>query len=323
VAQTQIALSVIPSPLTRPVLEGKVAVPGASAQTQAARSVNTNSMEMLDLKYDVAEMSLATFTKAREMGIPLVALPIFPGRRFMQAGVIVRSDSDVHDLAQLRGRKVGLPQFWMTSSVWHRLVLNQAHGVPQHEVNWVTTAPERMGTLGLPAEARQDSSGRSARELLLAGEVDAVMGPGLGEGGRGEAESGSSKGVRPAFDDPNGAQRAYYEKTGVFPIVHLIVMKEELARQDPELVESLCDTFLQAKEMGLPEMLDNPASRPLADLDRGQTQSLFGDDPWPYGVAANRKVLDLFLGDVRQQGLVDRTMVVEELFASDLPTRYQ
>jgi 4,5-dihydroxyphthalate decarboxylase len=298
-------------------------VAGASVQAQAARSVNTNSMEMLDLKYDVAEMSLATFTKAREMGIPLVALPIFPGRRFMQSGVIVSAASHIHDLDELRGRKVGLPQFWMTSSVWHRLVLNQAHGVAQHEVNWVTTAPERMGTLGLPAEARQDTSGRSARELLLAGEVDAVMGPGLGEGGgRGEGDASSSAGVRPAFDDPNAAQRAYYEKTGVFPIVHLIVMKEELARQDPELVESLCDTFQHAKEEGLPEMLDNPASRPLADLDRRQTQSLFGDDPWPYGVTANRKVLELFLGDVRQQGLVDRAMAVEELFASDLPTRF-
>jgi 4,5-dihydroxyphthalate decarboxylase len=314
-----LSLSLIASPLTRPVLDGKVGVEGATVKAQAARSVNTNSMEMLDLKYDVAEMSLATFTKAREMGIPLVALPIFPGRRFMQGGVVVNVSSNIHDLDELRGRTVGLPQFWMTSSVWHRLVLNQAYGVPQHEVNWVTTAPERMGTLGLPPEARQDTSGRSARELLQAGEVDAVMGPGLGEGGRGEGEPSSSAGLRTPFADPNGAQRAYYEKTGIFPIVHLIVMKEALARQDPELVESLCNSFQQAKQIGLPEMLENPATRPLSGLDQRETQSLFGEDPWPYGVAANRKVLELFLGDVRQQGLIDRDMAVDELFASDLP----
>jgi 4,5-dihydroxyphthalate decarboxylase len=314
-AQSDLSVSLIASALTRPVLDGQVPVAGATLRTQAARSVNTNSMEMLDLKYDVAEMSLATFTHMREQGLPLVALPIFPGRRFMQAGVTLNANAGIHDLAELKGRNVGLPQFWMTSSVWHRLVLRQAHGVAQDEVNWVTTAPERMGTLGLPANARQDTSGRSARELLLAGEVDAVLA--AGEGGRDEGEAKREERIVPAFPDPVQAQRDYYQRTGVYPIVHLVVMKEQLANQDPELVESLCDAFQQAKAQGLEGMLEQ--SRPIPALDRSETQRLFGEDPWPYGIAANRKVLELFLGDVRQQGLIKRDMAVEQLFASNLP----
>ncbi len=320
-AETELMASLIQSPLTQPVLSGQIPVEGASIRAQAARSVNTNSMEMLDLTYDVAEMSLATFTKAREQGIPLVALPIFPGRRFMQSGVTLNASAGIHDMAELRGRRVGLPQFWMTSSVWHRLVLHQAHGVSQHEVNWVTTAPERMGSLGLPPEARQDTSARSARELLLAGEVDAVMAAGAGEGGRGEGEAKADPRVVPAFPDAAAAHRSYYQQTGIFPIVHLIVMKEELAKRDPELVESLCDAFQRSKDAGLEAMLQT--SPPISGMSRDETQRLFGDDPWPYGIAANRNVLDLFLGDVREQGLTGRPMAVEELFAASLPASFR
>src|SRR5438132_585657 len=129
---TELNVSLIKSPLTEPIIGGQVKVKGAEVNAKAAPSVNTNSLEMLDYKYDVAEMSLATFTKARELGIELIALPIFPGRRFMQPGVLANKAAGIKDPSDLRGKRVGLPQFWMTSSVWHRLILHQTYGVAQN-----------------------------------------------------------------------------------------------------------------------------------------------------------------------------------------------
>ncbi len=314
-ANPEITLSLIPSPLTSPVLSGEAAITGATVHPNQASSVNTNSREMLDLKYDVGEMSLATLTRARQEGIPLVALPIFTGRRFLQNAVTLAQGVQIDSLADLRGKRVGLPQFWMTSSVWHRLVLHREYGVAQNEVRWVTTARERLGSLTLPPEARLDESGRSERELLAAGEIDAAMGAGVvreGVGGGGDQP-------RRAFPDPVAAQRDYFVKTGVFPIMHLVVMKEELANAHPWLVESLAGAFGAAKKANLAAALDTPSFRPIPGLSVEETTALFGADPWRYGIAANRLVLETFLADAREQGLIDRPMAPEELFARPLP----
>jgi len=322
-AGVELHMSIIESPLTRPIIEGRAEVEGARVDAHAALSVNTNSMEMLDLKFDVAEMSLATFTKAREQGVPLVALPLFTGRRFLHSGVSVASGSAIRDPADLRGHRVGLPQFWMTSSVWHRLILRQVYGVAQNEVHWVTTARERMGSLGLPPEAKLDASGRNAQALLLAGEVDAVMAAGGAGAARGEGGGEPDDRVVPIFHDPIAAQRAYYEGTGIFPIMHLIAMKEELATSEPELVGHLCDAFRRGKEMALEEAMSDPSDRPIPGLGESETRALFGDDPWPYGIGPNRTVLELFLNDALDQGLTDRKLGVEELFPAQLPASYR
>jgi 4,5-dihydroxyphthalate decarboxylase len=316
-----LTLSLIAGPRTTPVISGEVPIANVTAQAKAAQSVNTNSLEMLDLKYDVAEMSLATFTHAREQGRPLVALPIFPGRRFMQNGVVFAPNSGIKNPSELRGKRVGLPQFWMTSSVWHRLTLNREYGVAQKDVRWVTMAPERLGTLRLPPEAKQDTSGRNVRELMQAGELDANMGAGGGEG-RGDGGAARDGGPRPipAFPEPAKSARAYFEKTGIFPIVHLIVMKQELADKEPWLVESLCNAFVEAKQRTLPDALETDAELPIPGLGADPTVSLFGDDPWPYGISKNRVVLEAFLEDVHQQGLIARAMTPEDLFVSNAPS---
>lgn len=319
-ADRPLTLSVIPSPLTQPVIDGRVPVEGAALAARGAASVNANSMEMLDLAYDVAEMSFATYTKAREQGVALVGLPLFTGRRFLQGATTVALSSGIHDASQLRGKRIGLPQFWMTSSVWHRLVLRQVYGIAQDQVSWVTAAPERMGSLGLPSEAHLDTSGRTPRDMLIAGEIDAIMGPGVG-GPRGEGGERDDRVVRMEQDVP-AAQRAYYEKTGVFPIMHLIVMKEELADREPWLVESLCNAFERAKDMAREEPAEGHGG-PISGLSAEENRALFGDDPWCYGIAPSRKVLETFLADVRDQGLIDRPMAPEELFAKNLPAAYR
>jgi len=321
---TELTLSVIPSPLTRPVLSGQMAPPGVVLRTQEARSVDDNSRRMLDLEFDIGEMSLATFTKAREQGVPLVALPLFTGRRFLQPSITVARSAGIRDLAQLVGKRVGLPQFWMTSSVWHRLVLRQMHGVSQEQVTWVTTAPERMEALGMPpgVEVRQDASGRSPRELMEAGEIDAIMSPRGGPLSPDAAQSDGDIAIS-GYADPVAAQREYYEQTQIFPIMHMVVMREEVAQNDPALVVGLCDAFQRAKEVGRAEAISDARERPLAGGTPADVRALMGDDPWPYGVAVNRHALEKFLQDARDQGLVQRPMPVDDLFAPGLPEPFR
>jgi 4,5-dihydroxyphthalate decarboxylase len=239
----------------------------------------------------------------------------------MQPGVTYAPSSGIKDLGELRGKRVALPQFWMTSSVWHRLILHLNYGVSQGEVHWVTMAPERLASLGLPPGARQETSGRSIGELMQAGELDAQMGP--GNEGRGPADGGraaaSGPPPIPAFPNMTEALRDYFVKTRILPIAHLIVMKKDLAEGEPGLVESLCAALEEAKLRGLKQALDTPGERPIPGLSVEETVSLFGPDPWAYGVSRNRAVLETFLEDAHHQGLTGRPMSVEELFVSNAP----
>jgi 4,5-dihydroxyphthalate decarboxylase len=317
-----LTVSVIPSAITGPVLSGQVPIEGAETQLLEASSVNANSLKMLDHAFDVAEMSLATFVKARDAGFPLIAVPVFPGRAFPHQAVTVSTKSGIRDLSELRGKRVGLPQFWMTSSVWHRLVLRQVYGVAQEEVHWVTVAPERMGSLGYPqgVDVRQDTSGRNQQELLLAGDVDASMA--AGGAARGPRKA-LPEGIAPAFPDLQAAQRDYFQKTGILPLIHLIVMKEELAKSQPELVASICNAFQRAKETSLSQALQDPELVPLSGASPSEVTGLLGADPWVYGIDANRKVLALFLKDAHDQQLTTRELGVDELFAPDVPAAFR
>jgi 4,5-dihydroxyphthalate decarboxylase len=147
------------------------------------------------------------------------------------------------------------------------------------------------------------------------------MGPGV-EGRDPDAASEPRDGsIVPAFSDLAAAQREYYERTRTFPIAHIIVRKAALA--EPGLVGELCDLFERAKAIVLGPTLENPAERPIPNLDLATTRQLFADDPWPYGIEASRSVLTTFLDNCLAQGLLDRSMTPEALFPEELPARYR
>ena len=175
--------SLVPSPLTRGVIDGtfkpreiELDIQDNSGKT-TSEIIEENSKGMVALDLDVAEMSFGTYMRARDLGVPILALPCFPGRRFLQPAIVVRGDSTMQDPKELRGKRVAIGQFWMTAFVWHRAILNSQYGVKQNEVSWVTTQPERWDRLPTPqADVQQDTSGREPLELLKAGEVDAAYG---------------------------------------------------------------------------------------------------------------------------------------------------
>lgn len=312
----------MPSLLLRPILGGEVAPKDVALDIVEPESIDSNSRRMLDLEFDIAEMAIATYAKARQQGIPLIALPLFTsGRRFVQPGFQVAARSGIRDLSELRGRTVAAPQYWMSSSIWQRQILQEMYGVAPEDMTWVTLQPERMSALHIPAavEHRLDTSGRTARELAEQGEIDASLTPGGGPA----RPPGEPDSLVPAYPDRRAAQRAYYERTGIFPIMHITVVKQELVDRQPHVVESLCDAYARAKQIVQVWRGPTRSESPSAGETTEEMVELMGDDPWAYGIGPNRKALEAFVQTACDQELVDRKFEVEELFAANLPAAFR
>ena len=307
-----VSISLVRSPLTAPILDGQFVIGGITLKINEAKSVNRNSQEMLDGVYDVAEMSLATYFKAREDGLPLIGLPIFTGRRFVHSGIHTRAGFGVSSPEQLAGRCICVPQYWMTSSVWHRILLSEEYGVRADQVRWITTSRERLKTADYPPDIDITLvDGVLPGDLLAEGVVDAVLVP-----KRGGRMMGSAPYETP-FDDIVGAQRGSYTKTGIFPIMHFIVMRAPLADEIPTLPSDIREIFGAAKTTTLND------AQALAGMESplwGETVEnalpLFGGDPWPYGIAANRPTLEAIQTSLLEQGFIHTRMPMETLFAA-------
>lgn len=302
-----LSASLVPGPLTAPLLDGDVVPEGINWTLSAERSVDRNSRHMLALGFDVGEMSLATFLKAREQGVPFLGLPIFTGRRFLQPCVLCDQAAGITELGDLAGKKVGLPQFWMTSSVWHRGILQQ-HGVNQREITWYTAGDERLPGLGPPPGVEvQCVQGQPIQELLLTGQIDAVLLPRPVD-----ALAAEREGLTRPFGDVVRAQRDYFAATGVFPIMHFVVLREELAHAYPWLPERLCHAFQKAREWAV--QTGHGPDQPIVGLPDELSRALFPTDPWTYGLAPNRRALEMFLEFATTQGLLAQAPKLESLF---------
>lgn len=323
-AGMELSYSVTLSALTRPLLDGAVVPDGIRLMPEEAHGMDKLSRRMLKLEFDVAEMSIATFVKGREQGLPLVALPLFTsGRRFLQRGFLMSKQAGMRDLSDLRGKRMGVSQYWMSSSVWQRLVLHQMYGIVPEEVDWVTTRSERMEGLKFPPKVKivQDTSDRTPLDLLRVGEIDACMSPGNPQPGT-QADQLSDV-ARPAYSDGLAAQKDYFRKTGIFPIMHVTVIKEELALREPWLLASLCDAYQRAKEEALGEEQSSLLKNQESGIWMEEMGDLMGDDQWPYGIGPNRRPLEAFVETAYEQGLIGHPMKLEDLFARGLPEKYQ
>jgi len=313
-------LLVEPSAPTQPLLDGEVTAKGMTLYVEAATSIDDNCRRMAKLELDLAEVSIGTYVKARDQGLPVIGLPLFTsGRQFLHAGVQLAARSRIRDLSDLRGRAVSTGQYWQGPPIWQRHLFKEMYGIDAEDVSWVTYRPERMEGLGVPAGVRHrlDSSGRSAAELAEGGEIDAHLTRGVGAPRPG-APGDRPPSFVPAFPDWAAAEREYYLRTGVFPILHLTVMREDLANDHPEVVESICDAFSRAKTLAQTREQSGPSETHSSEID-DETRELVGGDAWPFGITPNRKALEAFVATAHDQGLVGRRYRVEELFASTLP----
>ena len=270
-------------------------------------------------EYDVAEMSLAAYTVERSRGMDgLIAIPVFPSRMFRHGSLYVSADSPISDPAQLAGTRVGTPDYQMTAGIWVRDFLEDEYGVDPACMEWsiggvdTPNRPERLefrppGGLAVKKIAPTETlSG-----LLSAGAIDAMLTP--------QAPAGFVDGgpIRRLFDDPMAVERSYFERTGIFPIMHTVVVRRELVDQHPWIPEVLYGSFVQAKRTAWERLRESdylPYGLVWFVEAQLQQRALFGDEHWPYGVPANRRVLERFANACARQGLTDRRIEIESLF---------
>jgi len=265
-------------------------------------------------EFDVSELSLSTYTVLRGRGEPLVAVPVFPSFSFRHSSIFVGAAAGIAAPKDLIGKRVGVPKYHMTAAVWIRGMLEDEYGVAPKDVHWFEGGEGSLVKevdVTLPPDVRRESvpAGRNLGDMVAAGELDAFV------GARRPAAFGER--VRRLFPDFRRVERAYYEKTGIFPIMHTLVLKEELARQHPWLPRSLYDAFVEAKRLAYQRLQFTaalPVSLPWLVAEAEETRALMGDDPFPYGVARNRKTLETLAGYTYRQGLAPRRLKVEEMF---------
>lgn len=301
-------MSLVPGPLTDPILSKDVAVGGEASWTiTPGASVDSNSRAMLDGKFDVAEMSFATFLKAFELGKDLIALPLFTGRGFLQPGILCATAAGIRSPEDIKGKRVGIPQYWMTSSVWHRGVLESQHGVKPADVRWFTAVEERFENLVFPSGVSVERlpEGTGVSEALAAGLVDAIMTP-----PRGVPKSMPAGQSSPYADLPR-AQADYFAKTHTFPIMHFVVLRRSLTKELPWLAGAVTAAFDAAKKKADASGGLKPV---IAGLPTDEERKLLGDDPWAFGLAANKPSLDTFFGTAHAQQWVGAGVNVTSCF---------
>jgi 4,5-dihydroxyphthalate decarboxylase len=305
----RLSYSVMPTALTAPLRDGRVRPDGLELDVSTPKSTDANSRAMLKCEFDVAEMSIAAFAKAVENGLPLVALPVFTsGRRFVQSGFLFSAGSQVRTLEGLRGGTVGVPQYWLSSCFWQRMALRELYGIAPVDVRWVSAQPERFDDV--PPPPGVDLRLADGPDLAeLAAQVDALLMP------VGDVPPPVAAATVPAYGDCAAAERDFYWAAGVFPLMHVTVLRAELAERDG-VVPALLEAYARAKAVAA---ADPGTKWPLPPFGHDVTalRELLGGDPWPYGLARNRAAIDAFLDAAAAQGLLRRRVAIDEMFVRD------
>ena len=304
----------------RPLIDGAVGIDGVAPLFMTLEPEEVFFRAFRHAEFDIAELSLSSFTVRTARGDnPYVGVPVFLSRAFRHSGIYVRTDRGIRAPADLKGRKVGLAEYQLTANVWIRAFLDDDFGLTPASVEWVRGGIEEPGrpekiAIHLPADVRLTEAppGRSLSEMLLAGEIDALIGPRTPSA---MAVSGSTVGW--LFPDPRAAAIDSYRRTGNFPIMHLIGVRRTLVERHPWLPAAVLKGFERAKAVAFARLADTSASKvmlPFLDQQLTEAQALLGPDPWPYGVEANRRCLEYFLAQHHRQGLSDRLVPLSDLF---------
>ena len=277
-------------------------------------------------EWEMSEVSLAKYTAMRSQGdTSLVALPVFPSRVFRHSSIYVRPDGPVRAPGDLAGRRVGVPEWAQTAAVYSRGLLADTYGVDLRSIGWQQAGVNQPGRAekvmlslpdGLRVTPRPDTS---LDAMLHAGEVDAVLSahpPDSFEAGH--------PGIKRLFDDPAAEERAYFQQTGIYPIMHVVVLRAAVLERFPWAAMNLLVAFDEAKCRSQYRLSEYTASRvplPWIPAFMADIQGLFGPDPFPYGLEPNRVTLGAFLRWAHVQGVTPREMAPEELFAPQTLTR--
>ncbi len=317
---TKLNLSVAVGPYdrTRALVDGTVQIDGVDAACMTLSPEEIFFRAFRHAEFDICELSLSSFTvKTAQGGGPYVGVPAFVSRAFRHTSIYVRTDR-IKKPSDLKGKRVGVPEYQLTANVWARAILEDDHGVKPSDIQWVrggiedASRPEKI-TIKLPSDVKLENApeGKTISAMLAEGTIDGFIAP------RPPSLPANTPNVGWLFPDPVAAAKDYYTRTGIFPIMHIVGVRRTLAEQHPWLPGAVLKAFTQSKAVALEQLSDTSATKvtlPFVEERLAEARALMGEDFWSYGVAENRKTLENFLKHHHSQGLSSRLVTPEELF---------
>ncbi len=303
----------------RALREGKVGIAGCAVSYS---TVEANALFVRNLKnqeFDVSEMSFSTYITLKTRDAHhYTAVPVFLSRAFRHSAIFVRSDR-ITSPADLKGKRVGTPEYLTTMLVWMRGLLSDEYGIAPSDLRWRLGGLEQPSTkTGTPdpvagVEIENIPAGKTLAGMLADGEIDVIFSA--------RPPSCFVKGapnVGRLFADTRAVEQTYYKKSGVYPLMHAVGIRNTLLEQNPWMARAVFDAFLKAKETAIADLQKLAAfsvTLPWVEAEYRATQAVLGKDIWPYGLEENRKAIETLCRYLHEQEFTARQMRVEELFA--------
>jgi len=315
----QLSLAMGPYDRTRALLDGTVQIDGVEPLCLTLSPEEIFFRAFRYAEFDICELSLSSFTvKTAQGNCPYVGVPAFVSRTFRHTAIYVRTDR-IKKPADLKGKKVGVPEYQLTANVWARAILEEDFGVKPSDISWVrgpitdAERPEKI-SITLPPDVKLTDApaGKTISQLLADGEIDGFIAPRAPD-----LDLRQHPNIGWLFPDPTAAAKDYYKRSGIFPIMHLVGVRRELVQRHPWLPATVLKAFEQAKATALTLLNDTSATKvtlPFVEENLRAARETMGEDFWPYGVARNRKTLETFLRRHHAEGLSSRLVKVEEMF---------
>ncbi len=308
---------------TRALLEDRVQPDGIDLNYLNIPVEETFFRMLRHKEFDVAEMSLSSYVLSLfQADRPFIAIPVFPSRFFRHSCIYVHAGSGIKEPKDLIGKKVGTPEYQMTAPVWIRGILSDEHGVPVNSVVYFTGGEEEPGRseklpLDLPPEIRVERIGpeQTLSSMLARGDIDALYTARMPSSFR----SGDGT-VKRLFEDFPTIERDYFRRTGIFPIMHTVVVRRDVYERDRWVAQSLDKAFRAAQQESYEDLSQTAALTtmlPWLTAHVEETRREMGDDFWPYGLEQNRRTLTTFLRYSYEQGLAKQLLQPEQLFAPE------
>lgn len=305
---------------TRPIVDGRVHIDGVDPVCMLMSPEEMFFRAFRQNAFDVSELSISSYCVSVAKGNPhYIGIPVFLSRAFRHTSVYIRTDRGIEQPEDLKGKKIGIAEYQLSANVWIRGILEQDFGVRPADILWVRggmDTPERPEkiALELPADIHieQSPAGATLNQMLVDGEIDGFVGPRwprcFNEG---------HPHVDRLFRDSVAAAADHFKRTGIFPIMHVLGVRRSLAEEHRWLPAALMKAFSAAKEMAQIALNDTSAAKvtmPFVEDNLNTVRQLMGTNFWPYGIAANAKVLDTFCDMHHRQGLSPRRLSIDEMF---------
>ncbi|HTK35312.1 MAG TPA: ABC transporter substrate-binding protein [Caulobacteraceae bacterium] len=322
-AKLEISLACWDYDRTRALADGRVRPDGIALNYLALPVEETFFRMVRHREFDASELSLSSYCVSLGRPDPaFIALPIFPSRSFRHGCIYVSAKSGIREPKDLTGKRVGVPEYQMTAPTWIRGTLQDEYGVDPASVTYFTGGEEEPGRveklkLDLPAKfkVRPIPAHKTLSQMLADGEIDALH----------TARAPSTfhsrpNDVRRLFDNPAEVEQAYYAKTGLFPIMHVVVLKRSVYEQHRWAARSLFKAFVEAQAITYADLKETAALKTMLPWQTAAVEDAMrrmGADWWPYGLEPNRAVLETFLRYHHEQGLSPRRLAPEDLFAPE------